>query len=113
MEGMPGMGGMGGMGGGMQPQMAAPVGPPVMGMPPSGYGAPIGPPMGGPAPGMQVMTLTASVPGGQTMQYQSPTGPMNVQVPMGVQPGQQFQFQVAGPPQAQGAPPVVMATPLY
>ena len=42
----------------------------------------------------QVMTLTATVPGGQHMQYQSPTGQMmNVQVPAGVQPGQQFQFQ--------------------
>ena len=39
------------------------------------------------------MTLTATVPGGQHMQYQSPTGQMmNVQVPAGVQPGQQFQF---------------------
>ena len=41
------------------------------------------------------MTLTATVPGGQHMQYQSPTGQMMnlVQVPAGVQPGQQFQFQ--------------------
>ena len=109
MDGPPGMGApaMGMMGGGVA--VAAPVGPPVMGVPPPGYGAPVGGPMmgGGVGAGMDVMTVTATVPGGQTMQYMGPSGPMNVQVPMGVQPGQSFQFQVAA-----SAPPVVMAQPV-
>ena len=52
------------------------------------------PPMGQPVGGPQVMTLTATVPGGNTMQYQGANGmTMNVDVPPGVQVGQQFQFQ--------------------
>ena len=43
------------------------------------------------------MTLTATVPGGQYMQYQSPTGQMmNVQVPAGVQPGRSSSSRVDG-----------------
>ena len=62
---------------------------------------------------MQVMTLTATAPGGQMMQYQGPGGVMNVQVPPGVQVGQTFQFQApASQPQPMAGPPIVMAQPL-
>merc|ERR1719440_1334046 len=79
MDGIPGMG---------PTSVAQAVGPPVIGMAPPGYGAPVGPPMVQPmmppqqmmAPpppqpvmgggGGQVMTVTASVPGGQPMQLQ-------------------------------------------
>ena len=98
MDGIPGMGGA---------SMAQMVGPPVVGMPPAGYGAPVGPPMMG-GGGAQTMTVVATVPGGQTMQLQGPAGVMSVQVPPGVQVGQQFQFQTAGGP----APPTVMAQPV-
>jgi len=108
MEGIPGM---------APTSMAQPVGPPVMGMAPPGYGAPVGPPqhmamppqpMGMPPAGPQVMTVTATVPGGQPMQLQGPSGVMTVQVPPGIMPGQQFQFQAGG----MSAPPTVMAQPV-
>ena len=91
MDGIPGMAPGGGV------QMGTSFGPPVMGAPPGG--------------GMEVLTVVATVPGGQTMQLQGPAGPMNVQVPLGVQPGQQFQFQAPAAP-AFGAPPVVLAQPI-
>ena len=113
MEGVPGM----------APQMMAQpgygVGPPIMGAPPPGYGAPVGMPMmggpppmmGGPPPGGgEVMTVTATVPGGNSMQLQGPSGVMTVDVPLGVQPGQQFQFQTGAP--TMGGAPVVMAQPI-
>jgi len=109
---------------GMQPMGMQPMGMQPMGMQPMGM-QPMGmQPMGGMAPpmqpgsGMHVMTVTANVPGGQPMTLQGPTGPMQVQVPPGIQPGQQFQFQVAAEPMAQPmmAQPVmaqpVMAQPV-
>ena len=124
MDGIPGMA----PGGGVQmgtsfgpPVMGAPpgssFGPPVMGGPPgSSFGPPVmgGPPgssFGPPAGGMEVLTVVATVPGGQSMQLQGPAGPMNVTVPVGVQPGQEFQFQAPSAPTF-GAPPVVMAQPI-
>jgi len=110
---------------GMATQGAAQVGMPVMGAVAMPVGAPppmaagavaMGTPMMTPPPaagGMQVMTLRATVPGGQTMQYQGPSGVMSVQVPMGVMAGQEFQFQVAAQPQQQQGPPVVMAQPMF
>ena len=45
------------------------------------------------------------------MQVSGPDGsPMHVQVPQGVQPGQQFSFQVAA--SDVGAAPVAMGTPM-
>mgnify|MGYP002856620279 CR=1 FL=1 len=78
-----------------QPSVPMGMGQPVMAQPvmqaQSLYPSP---PMGQPVGGPQVMTLTATVPGGNTMQYQGANGmTMNVQVPPGVQVGQQFQFQ--------------------
>jgi len=106
---------MGGAVAAAQPMM----GQPVMGAPTPGM-------MGAPPPGMQVMTVTASVPGGQMMTLQGPAGPMQVQVPPGIQPGQQFQFQTAAEPTSQpvqaqvvqaqpvmSQPGVVMAQPVY
>lgn len=74
-----------------QAVMAQPVmGQPVMGQPMMGQ-----PMMAQPAqPQMQVMSVVATVPGGQAMQLQGPNGVMTVMVPPGVMPGQQFQFQV-------------------
>ena len=63
------------------------------------------------APQPMMMTATATVPGGQPMQLQTPTGVITVQVPMGVQPGQQFQFQTAAPPPQMAQP--AMAQPAY
>ena len=97
---------------GMAPQMPGMmVGPPVMGAPPPGYGAPIGQPMQmGGAPPPQMMTVVATVPGGHMMELQGPNGVMSVQVPQGVQPGQEFQFSLGAPPPQQMAAPVVMAS---
>ena len=69
--------------------MAQPVmGTPVMGQPMMAQPAVMA------QPSMQVMSVVASVPGGQPMQLQGPNGVMTVMVPPGIQPGQQFQFQV-------------------
>ena len=68
---------------------------PMMGQPVMGFQTGAPPPgtmQGAAPPGMQVMTVTASVPGGQMMTLQGPMGPMEVQVPPGIQPGQQFQY---------------------
>ena len=61
--------------------------------------------------GMITLTAVAAVPGGQMMQVSGPDGsPMHVQVPQGVQPGQQFSFQIIAPDG--GAAPVAMGTPM-
>ena len=61
--------------------------------------------------GMITLTAVAAVAGGQMMQVSGPDGsPMHVQVPQGVQPGQQFSFQVAA--SDVGAAPVAMGTPM-
>ena len=52
--------------------------------------------------------MAATVPGGQTMTINVNGQQMAVQVPMGVQPGQNFSFQVAAP-----EPQVAMAQPVY
>ena len=44
------------------------------------------------------------------MQLQGPAGVMTVDVPLGVTPGQQFQFQTGAP--MMGGAPVVMAQPI-
>ena len=101
----------------VQPQMMAqPMAQPM--------GQPMGQPMAQPMPGQpmmaqpmpaapqpMMMTATATVPGGQPMQLQTPTGMITVQVPMGIQPGQQFQFQTAAPPPQMAQP--AMAQPAY
>lgn len=115
--------GPGGMGGAQQPTvqpimapaqpMMAPAQPMAMAQP---MMAPVQPmAMAQPMQAMPqptVMTATASVPGGQPMQVQMADGSLiTVQVPMGVQPGQQFQFQTAPPPQAM--PQAVAVQPGY
>ena len=50
------------------------------------------------APMPEVMAAIATVPGGQPMQFETADGRvMTVMVPMGVQPGMEFEFQVAAP----------------
>merc|ERR1719183_1563069 len=102
-------------------------------MAPPGYGQAVGQPMMGAVPaammmqaaapppmpgGMQTLAVTAMVPGGQPMIVNGPGGPVTVQVPAGILPGQQFYTQVAAPAQPMavpmavpmaGEPPVVMA----
>lgn len=71
---------------------------------------PVMAPAGG---GMAVLTTTATVPAGHTMQVHDPSGaPMNVQVPPGIAPGQQFQFQVATPMGTGSAAPIVVGQPI-
>ena len=49
-------------------------------------------------PATVLMQVTATVPGGQPMQLLTADGSMmTVMVPMGVQPGMQFQIQAAAP----------------
>jgi hypothetical protein len=50
-----------------------------------------------PQPQVQKLSAVAVVPGGQQMQVQTPAGMMNVTVPVGIQPGQTFQFQIQAP----------------
>ena len=103
-----------------QPMMAQPMpGQPMMAQPMPGQPMMAQPMPGQPmmaqampaAPQPMMMTATATVPGGQPMQLQTPTGVITVQVPMGVQPGQQFQFQTAAPPPQMAQP--AMAQPAY
>ena len=56
----------------------------------------------------EVMAVIATVPGGQPMQFETADGRvMTVMVPMGVQPGMEFEFQVAAPePPVMARPPV-------
>ena len=57
-----------------------------------GFGQASQPPM------PEVMAVIATVPGGQPMQFEAADGRvMTVMVPMGVQPGMEFEFQVAAP----------------
>ena len=57
-----------------------------------GFGQASQPPM------PEVMAVIATVPGGQPMQFETADGRvMTVMVPMGVQPGMEFEFQVAAP----------------
>ena len=60
------------------------------------------------APMPEVMAAIATVPGGQPMQFETADGRvMTVMVPMGVQPGMEFEFQVAAPePPVMARPPV-------
>ena len=57
---------------------------------------------------MQV-TIPPGVFGGLTMQVNTPSGRMAVDVPMGMVPGQTFTFKVPG----NVAPPPVMAPPVF
>ena len=90
-----------------QPMMAQPIMAQPMMVPPQ-------------QPGMQVLSVTCP-PGagaGSMITVQGPAGPMEVQVPMGVFPGQEFQFQApaSGPQVAMaqpvGQPQVVMGMPM-
>ena len=59
---------------------------------------------------MQEMSVAATVPGGQQMTVNVNGQQMSVQVPMGIQPGQNFSFQTAAP--AQMAQPVQAMSPM-
>ena len=57
------------------------------------------------------MTVSAVVAGGQTQTVNTPSGMMEITVPLGVQPGQEFQFQMPSTSQS-AQPSVIIGVPM-